>query len=62
MGAVTWIAEQTVGAGLYPYHFPRKENGDEMACFPQLGAYIVFFAQDQVGSREHKKQGGLIVI
>jgi hypothetical protein len=45
---VTWITEQTVRVGLYPYHFPREESSNEMASFPKVLAYIIFFAQDQI--------------
>jgi hypothetical protein len=62
MSAVIWIAEQTVRAGLYPYHFPWEESGDEMASFPKLWAYIIIFAQDKVRSRKHEKQSDLVVV
>jgi hypothetical protein len=62
MSAVTWIAEQTVRAGLYPYYFPWEESSDEMASFPKLWAYMIIFAQDPVRSRKHEKQSDLVVI
>jgi hypothetical protein len=62
MSAVTWITEQTVRAGLSPYHFPREECSNEMVSFPKVLAYIIFFAQDQIRSWKHEKQSDLIVI
>ncbi len=62
VSAVTWVAEQTVRAGLYPYHFPREEGGYEMASSPKILGYIIFFAQDHVRDWKHEKQCDLIVI
>jgi hypothetical protein len=62
VSAVTWIMEQTVRAGLFPYHFPREESSNEMASFPKVLAYIIFFAQDQIRNWKHEKQSDLIAI
>lgn len=62
VSAVTWITEQMVRAGLYPYHFPREESSNEMASFPKVFVYIIFFAQEQIRSWKHEKQSDSIVI
>lgn len=62
MSALTRFPEQTVRAGLYPYHFPWEESGDELVSFPQFLAYVIFFAQDQVCRGKHKKHSDLVVI